>query len=375
MPIKAENLALYPADWPEISLHIRTVRAEGRCECVGECGRHPGPDRCTALNGKPHPVTGSRVVLTVAHLVSATQLPVDFHVARATYADEIVELVGLLVPVDTERLERNSVMHDRALSEFIASTTARSARFVVALPGGTTSGAPGWPVVARRAARPEWVILSRWSLGGPPSQPTDVSAESAPSSQVEAGDPVFGPASLAGAKAEGSLRPTYEFSATGVRATSDAVRSLLRRDREYLSADGALDAALAPALWPTDARAFDTSVDVGHKAEPALGRAGFATTVGVVGEVVPADRAGDFGGTESGSGHAQLYHFGYMPENVRDENLAAFCQRCHLAYDADHHAETRAATRQAALTAAGVMPLFEMSTAGRAPLTSQEIGS
>jgi hypothetical protein len=29
---------------------------------------HPETARCAAVNGEPHPVTGSRVVLTVAHL-------------------------------------------------------------------------------------------------------------------------------------------------------------------------------------------------------------------------------------------------------------------------------------------------------------------
>lgn len=42
-------------------------RSGGRCECAGECGRgHEG--RCAATDGAPHPVTGSRVVLTTAHL-------------------------------------------------------------------------------------------------------------------------------------------------------------------------------------------------------------------------------------------------------------------------------------------------------------------
>lgn len=57
----------YRRDWPEISKSIRFGRAGGRCECAGECGSgHEG--RCEARNGEPHPVTGSRVVLTVAHL-------------------------------------------------------------------------------------------------------------------------------------------------------------------------------------------------------------------------------------------------------------------------------------------------------------------
>jgi len=61
MPIRPENRARYPRDWKAISLRIR-ARAEGRCE-----GSPAFPD-CRAENGKAHPVTGSIVVLTVAHL-------------------------------------------------------------------------------------------------------------------------------------------------------------------------------------------------------------------------------------------------------------------------------------------------------------------
>jgi len=52
----------YPDDWEEISHYIRFIRAGGRCE-----GSLLYPD-CRAEHGKPHPVTGSIVVLTVAHL-------------------------------------------------------------------------------------------------------------------------------------------------------------------------------------------------------------------------------------------------------------------------------------------------------------------
>ena len=68
MPIRPENRKRYPANWPEISLSIRTERASGRCECLGECGRGTHPDRCPNLNGAPAYGTGSKVVLTVAHL-------------------------------------------------------------------------------------------------------------------------------------------------------------------------------------------------------------------------------------------------------------------------------------------------------------------
>lgn len=61
MPIRPENRARYPVDWPDISFQAREA-AGWRCE-----GSPAYPD-CRAEHGQPHPVTGSRVVLTVAHL-------------------------------------------------------------------------------------------------------------------------------------------------------------------------------------------------------------------------------------------------------------------------------------------------------------------
>lgn len=61
MPIRASERARYPADWKAISAAARE-RAGNCCE-----GSPLYPD-CRAANGRPHPVTGSRVVLTTAHL-------------------------------------------------------------------------------------------------------------------------------------------------------------------------------------------------------------------------------------------------------------------------------------------------------------------
>ena len=55
MPIRAENRDRYPAEWGIISLWVR-VSACWRCEW------------CAAAQGQPHPITGSRVVLTCAHI-------------------------------------------------------------------------------------------------------------------------------------------------------------------------------------------------------------------------------------------------------------------------------------------------------------------
>lgn len=61
MPIKPENLRRYPANWKEIVAAVRE-RSGDKCE-----GSPRWPD-CRAENGKPHPETGSKVVLTTAHL-------------------------------------------------------------------------------------------------------------------------------------------------------------------------------------------------------------------------------------------------------------------------------------------------------------------
>ncbi len=82
-PIRKSQRGRYPLNWKAISERIRFVRAEGRCECRGECGREHfrkarlfvdgrfvewSVRRCVAMNGRQHPRTSSLVVLTVAHL-------------------------------------------------------------------------------------------------------------------------------------------------------------------------------------------------------------------------------------------------------------------------------------------------------------------
>ncbi|MFD7616608.1 hypothetical protein [Streptomyces sp. NPDC059802] len=68
MPIRPENRARYPKDWPEISAGIRFGRANRRCECLGECGRDTHAGRCPNMHGGLAYGTGSQVILTVAHL-------------------------------------------------------------------------------------------------------------------------------------------------------------------------------------------------------------------------------------------------------------------------------------------------------------------
>lgn len=61
MPIQPQNKSRYPADWKAIRAAI-LERANYRCE------GSPAYPECRAVDGAPHPVTGSRVVLTIAHL-------------------------------------------------------------------------------------------------------------------------------------------------------------------------------------------------------------------------------------------------------------------------------------------------------------------
>lgn len=68
MPIRPENKARYPANWKEISHDIRFKRACGRCECKGICGRGTHRGRCPNRHGHAAYGTGSKVVLTTAHL-------------------------------------------------------------------------------------------------------------------------------------------------------------------------------------------------------------------------------------------------------------------------------------------------------------------
>jgi 5-methylcytosine-specific restriction endonuclease McrA len=61
MPIRPENKARYPKDWPAISLEVR--ERAGWC-----CEGSPAFPECRAANGELHPITRGKVTLTVAHL-------------------------------------------------------------------------------------------------------------------------------------------------------------------------------------------------------------------------------------------------------------------------------------------------------------------
>lgn len=62
MPIRPENRALYPKNWKSQVVPSIRDRSGGVCE-----GSPAFPD-CRAVNGEQHPISGAKVVLTVAHL-------------------------------------------------------------------------------------------------------------------------------------------------------------------------------------------------------------------------------------------------------------------------------------------------------------------
>lgn len=61
MPIRPENRTRYPAHWAMLTQALK--EAAGWC-----CQGSPRYPECQAAHGAAHPVTGARVVLTVAHL-------------------------------------------------------------------------------------------------------------------------------------------------------------------------------------------------------------------------------------------------------------------------------------------------------------------
>ncbi|BAO90722.1 hypothetical protein [Caballeronia cordobensis] len=61
MPIRAIDRARYPANW-------KAIRADGLTRAQNRCDGSPRYPDCRAANRQPHPVTGSRVILTIGHL-------------------------------------------------------------------------------------------------------------------------------------------------------------------------------------------------------------------------------------------------------------------------------------------------------------------
>lgn len=85
MPIRPENRKRYPKNWKAMVAQAHH-RSGGRCECDGRCGLKHEDGRCDAINGLPHPRTGSIVVLTLAHFhgvpLEATEIDEMMHACQ-----------------------------------------------------------------------------------------------------------------------------------------------------------------------------------------------------------------------------------------------------------------------------------------------------
>ena len=57
-----------PCDYSRYPINWRAIRAAVLKRAGYQCEGSPAYPDCRAVNGEPHPATGSRVVLTVAHL-------------------------------------------------------------------------------------------------------------------------------------------------------------------------------------------------------------------------------------------------------------------------------------------------------------------
>jgi hypothetical protein len=67
----------YPPGWKAFSDTIRFGRANGQCECTGECGLHKrftGGRRCIERHGQKAHFAKGRVILTVAHLCKCSPI-------------------------------------------------------------------------------------------------------------------------------------------------------------------------------------------------------------------------------------------------------------------------------------------------------------
>ena len=369
MPIKPENRKRYPADWPEVRVRIMQ-RAHFRCEWDGcaiphraegywrrdrwvrmprslrEAGYKVG-DTVACSDGSQLKVI--RIILTIAHLGLPAHLPVHLHMARSAQADEVIEVVGFLVPFKPEQPEWTHMMHVRALAEFGRGPTAMPTSFVVALPSGFSCSGPRRSVPHEAfAVAPEYAVLTGWSLLREPLEAARVAAKAAAGPEVVPADLERLTAAFAEVLAEPAFRSAQCFVATGLRTGLDGIRGLLRRDRKDLLADDAWLLALTSARGATNPRSLDANADARTVFSAALERAGLLRPLGVVRETERAGRAGHDRGALSGSSHTgMLLHFDEYPENCADENLRAWCQRHHLRYDAKHHAETAYATRRA----------------------------
>lgn len=373
MPIKPENRNRYPANWPEIRARI-LARAGNRCEqCfvangdtivrgidkdAGTFQRFEGDGEVYAADDgrllgycKASEYCGckwTKVVLTIAHLGLPAHLPVHLHVTRSTETDEIFQVVGLFMPLDAKAPEWHAMMHRRALTEFLRGSPAVGAGFFVALPRGVSGLSPRSAVLHEPlSVAPEAILLTDWRLFGEPCKAAYVAAEATPSVKVKATDIESLAASLTSGFSEAALASAHGFVAAGRRASLSSVCRLLGGNRKSHAADNAVNLSWTSSWSSSDAGALGSAITTVDEIASANSGTCLSSGSWNVRKQNSACSAIDMRGTFSWSGHAKLYHADQYPENCDDDNLRAWCQRCHLAYDAEHHRANASATRRA----------------------------
>ena len=377
MPIKPENKLRYPANWNEIRAAIleragncceqckvknrtRIARGAGRdvdtymtddadVYCA-DSGQYLGQCRMSDYNV----LRMTDIVLTTAHVGLPAHLPVDFHVAASAQANEVVEVVGFTMPLQAEQPEWAHMMHRRMLAEFSAGASATSAGFFVAFPGGDPGIAPSGAVVhVPLAMDPQAIRLTSWRLVAEPLEAARIAAKATAGAQVEPAGLERLTAAFATTLAEPTFRQAQCFTTTGIRTGLTAVRSLLSRQVKGLMTDDAFAHHIASTLGASNARALDATSNGRGVFESALIRAGLSGAPGIVSELASASGALQLGRAVSGASHSGiLVHCDYYPENCEPVNLKALCQRCHLKYDAQHHAQNATTTRRSRLAVA-----------------------
>ena len=250
-----------------------------------------------------------KVVLTVAHLGFPVQCPFDFHVTRHTQTDQIVELVGYIVPFYSECFERDAVMHAWALSNFLTGATASGADFIVPLQCSTLSCEPRGTIILPGSSPPIWIRLARWSLLPEPFKTAGLTTKALPESNPMQTCLHGLPAHFATDESVVRLSLSLERilrdlgsqnMKTTWRAGCRSVGSLLRSYLEIFCANS----ASAMAFTATGVLVCPDHRDI-LSASPYL---------------INDDR----------------------PEDCRLLNLAALCQRCHNRHDAvDRHRRRR----------------------------------
>lgn len=414
MPIDYRH---YPPNWKEISLRIRE-REEWRCKW------------CGAINGEPHPDTGSIVVLTTAHLgtpiitdrIGPLEFPFLFQVTGAAKADEVFQVIRFLVAFQAKQFERTFVMHDRAIAERFAVFPTHLASIAVSLSCVSSSLLPSRAIVAETPAFPVGVSFTDWSLFSKPFEPTGVTTKPIALSDLVAAYFVDLPASFAGLGGQWIVARmgihAVQFSVTRFGAGFLALFGLFSRQIENCTADDArgfgrtstdwavgnwfAESKLSPMFFEAFSRAdfliVSSLIDRQWKksstdnavalsgglpsfatgtrelfAETAAAQKFTSATIGAspLAAGLVGDRKGslaDFAGFDFHTCIIPQYHTGeqipyYTPGNkhdkhdVRDENLAALCQRCHLNYDRDEHIYNAALTRRRKRELAGQMRL------------------